>query len=421
MNRFVQSSTASPARGSSRHQNFQSYFHEDDELSFNSHAPKHEAIEHVRSVPLHPQAKVGFSILNLTGYPIRYLQAWEDGQRTTCEYLQHGERGLLNFIASNTLIRDNVIVEESFSSQTIHTYVSSSSGPVFKDSLGHQVSLQIAGYKWLWKVQADMLGIGFEDIQAVIGMLNLSKIYLKWQVQNALKLVTEVIPHNGGRMLQLSSTFVIKNMTNHPIRLLSREVKNISKVSDDVPFILEPNDSFNVPLALLYRSVLRSNASALGFIWMAPHSMSAIVDELGVSSHMISCATYSSDPVDLMRIVSNTTETKAGSGENNRDVKDCHMQLACQLEGIRGRRKKSNKMTWDASSSYAHEMGDFLTSSTRIIDFDNLPKFCYSIEMESISGSRSGLADMAQHQNLHTAEGAPELSQCIYSIGMKSF
>jgi hypothetical protein len=52
--------------------------------------------------------KVGFSLYNLTGQPLRYLQQWEGGVKTI-QYLDDGQRGLLNFIASTTLVRNNQV------------------------------------------------------------------------------------------------------------------------------------------------------------------------------------------------------------------------------------------------------------------------------------------------------------------------
>lgn len=382
-----------------------------------------EIVDHVATVPLHPLAKVGFSVLNLTGYPIRYLQVWEEGHRVTCQYLQHEQRGLLNFIASNTLIRDNEVVEESFShvKNLSHSATSpSSTATLLKQSLGHQVALQIAGYQWLRAVQADTLGIRFEDLHAVIGMLNLSKIFPKWQIQNALKLVAEVRPLNGGRMLQLSSTFIIKNMTKYPIKLLLHE-KKIS-ISEDIPFFIRPGDTFHVPLAFLYRSVLKSNGVSLGFLWLAPGDMSAIVDELGVSSHMISGTSYTTEPVDLMDMVNKTSAT------TNTDVGECgndyHSQLSCQLLSVRGRRKKATKSTLD-SAAHASELGEgsnaVMTATTRIINADNLPKFSYIVEMESVN-HRSGIgestwADTSNKATKDNRDAVDSSQSSIYSIG----
>jgi hypothetical protein len=222
-------------------------------------------IQHLATQPLSKDARVGFSVMNLTGYPIRYLQLWEAGHRQTVQYLQDGQRGLLNFIASNTLIRDNQVVEEAFHQLSGGNSVAASSSGNKSSSkkgltVGHKVSLQVAGYHWLEKIQADTLGVRYVDLVSVIGRLNPTALHASSQLaKNALKLVTEVIPHNGGRLLTLSSAFVIKNDTTHAMKLLTSETDTMnSKAGSENPFIIPPGESFNVPLALLYRSAVNT-------------------------------------------------------------------------------------------------------------------------------------------------------------------
>ena len=42
------------------------------------------------------------------------------------------------------------------------------------------------------------------------------------KISNALNLVSEVTPSNGGRLLRLSSVFSVKNNTAHSIQLLAK-------------------------------------------------------------------------------------------------------------------------------------------------------------------------------------------------------
>jgi hypothetical protein len=158
-----------------------------------------EGIKHVFASGLNSDVRVGFSMLNVTGNPLRYLQSWGDDsncdKRQTVEYLQHNEKGLLNFIASNTVIRNNQIVEESFSDQS-KSYRETSSVGRNRRGTGHRVTLQVAGYKWTSSVQADTLGIKFIDLESVTGTLNAINLYDRlWRIKNALKLVCEVGPH----------------------------------------------------------------------------------------------------------------------------------------------------------------------------------------------------------------------------------
>lgn len=59
--------------------------------------------------------------------------------------------------------------------------------------VGHEVAVQVAGFRWLSGVQADELGFKFTDLTAVPGCLNIDSILattnpdLRWKVSNALK------------------------------------------------------------------------------------------------------------------------------------------------------------------------------------------------------------------------------------------
>jgi hypothetical protein len=39
-------------------------------------------IKHFKSISLLPQIRTGFSLLNLTGQSVRYLQQWENGKQS---------------------------------------------------------------------------------------------------------------------------------------------------------------------------------------------------------------------------------------------------------------------------------------------------------------------------------------------------
>jgi hypothetical protein len=75
-----------------------------------------EPFLHEWSQTLPADARVGFSILNLTGQTVRYLQRW-DSDRSTIQYLPHGKRGLLNFLASLTILRNCTVTEVPFEVQ----------------------------------------------------------------------------------------------------------------------------------------------------------------------------------------------------------------------------------------------------------------------------------------------------------------
>lgn len=78
-----------------------------------------EPFLHEWSQTLPADARVGFSVLNLTGQTIRYLQRWESG-RSTISYIAHGKRGMLNFLASLTILKNCAVAEVPFEVQLDH-------------------------------------------------------------------------------------------------------------------------------------------------------------------------------------------------------------------------------------------------------------------------------------------------------------
>lgn len=381
-------------------------------------------IEHVETPPLDLSARVGFSILNLTGYPIRYLQSWEDGHRMTVQYLQDGERGLLNFIASKTIIRDNEVVEESFTSQA-----HGDSQSPFNRQVGHQVALQVAGFQWLEGVQADSLGVHFEDLDAVIGRVNLPRYYSKSKfIRNSLKLVGEVKPHNGGRLLQLSSVFVVKNSTLHTINISSTTSPDSSQPFNTLPFVLNPGESFNVPLGLLLQSAFHSKVDAgcprwLGFLWLVPSSKQIIVDDLGVSGQSIGEVKYTALPIDLKEIVKRTqeiwTELSQREGFDGIIPHDGIFELACDVMN------DFEQMARDRRISPLDKVHHLEVPSSRIINFDQLPCFRYNIEVEAITHSVQNISEsdtLTENENYYTLFATKDpveeilSSPCTYTI-----
>jgi hypothetical protein len=360
-------------------------------------------IEHVETPPLDLSARVGFSILNLTGYPIRYLQSWEDGHRMTVQYLQDRERGLLNFIASKTIIRDNEVVEESFTSQAHGDSQSS-----LNRQVGHQVALQVAGFQWLEGVQADSLGVHFEDLDAVIGRVNLPRYYSKSKfIGNSLKLVAEVKPHNGGRLLQLSSVFVIKNSTLHTIHISTSTSPDSSQPFNATPFVLDPGETFNVPLGLLLQSAFHSKVDAgcprwLGFLWLVPSSKQIIVDDLGVSGQSIGEVKYTALPIDLKEIVKRTqeiwTELSQREGFDGVIPHDGIFELACDVLN------DFEQMARDRKISPLDKVHHLEVPSSRIINFDQLPCFRYNVEVEAVTHVTANGNNISESDTLLTAD-----------------
>lgn len=393
-----------------------------------------DEIKHVFASELKSDVRVGFSMLNVTGNPLRYLQSWgDDGhsdKRQTVEYLQHNEKGLLNFIASNTVLRNNQIVEESFSDQSKTSKKAASSiNRKNKRGIGHRVTLQIAGYKWTSSVQADTLGIKFIDLESVVGTLNAINLYERlWKIKNALKLVCEVRPHNGGRILQLSSTFVIKNCTNHAITLCCNEVGDVDPgVLSDSPFRLPAGESFYVPFALLTQSVLKTNAKSLGYIWLSPEEIKPIQEELGLSQQMIGRVSYTIYPINLMMTVDKVADILSDpvTRESFDGVVSDHQmsQLSCSLSGP-SRKSLSSKTqtTFTAKDVYGGGLDDDLSAPSKLTD--RLPSFCYNLEIETIGHDdvmqTEDNANMKKRGLFHNKERRINLKQppLIYSLAI---
>ena len=100
-------------------------------------------------------------------------------------YLDDGHRGALNFVASSTRIRNNNIIREGFNVQMENAGrgFRHTKAPVTRKML----SVQISGYKWLLKIQADELGVKFEDIYPlkVVNQENAKQFLQDWQIKNA--------------------------------------------------------------------------------------------------------------------------------------------------------------------------------------------------------------------------------------------
>ena len=156
-------------------------------------------IKHVFSAPLKDDTKVGFSIENLTGQSLRYLQRWENG-RKTIQYLEHGQRGLLNFLASTTVLRNNKPHTVQLDDTDTDTNGRGGEGKSF----GKHLALQIAGYKWLPSVSVDKLGVKFQELKPLPGRADVASVYFGTEylptgqqgerpaMANALRLIAEV-------------------------------------------------------------------------------------------------------------------------------------------------------------------------------------------------------------------------------------
>ena len=380
----------------------------DDASSQNSGSTVQRKLDHVPSNPLSANFRVGFSIQNLTGQPVRYLQQWEGGRRTV-QYINNNERGLLNFVASKTLIRNNQVIEETFDVQM------ELSGEHYgarnrRKAVGNRVALQVSGYRWLHAVQADELGVHYEELYSVLGLVHASQLYKNWKVVNSLKLMVEVMPYAGGRMLRLRSVFTIKNNTRHRLKILAKEGKSASSMigdddrddEPDAPFLLESGENFYVPLALLRRSVLASGGKSLGYLYLCPADLSSIEEELlSRPNSQPGSVEYTTDPINLYQTVSKSTEMAEMDDHDARRMMDSELdfsvkpdrllakenytQLVChinpKLKSRYGNGRKSGAGDWQNNTDFQQQQDVRRTAARAALN--KLPPFCYCVEVQS--------------------------------------
>lgn len=390
-----------------KHRRGSSFNYDNDALTTSSGGQSvMQSIDHIPSYPLSNTFRVGFSIQNLTGQPVRYLQQWEGGKKTV-QYINNGERGLLNFVASTTLIRNNQIVEETFD---VQMEKQNNRNRNRKKLVGNRVALQVSGFRWLHSVQVDELGVRYEDLHSVLGRINVTQMY---EISSALKLMAEVIPFSGGRMLRLRSVFTIKNNTRHQLKILASDNCTALDVREtdgeghscDAPFLLDAGENFYVPLALLQRSAMLSGGKSLGSLYMRPSELTPIEEELGSRSYVQpGSVEYTTDPINLHQTVvqslnESTSEKGESSGNNanysldfnnvgnfsNRNEvlsNSATMQLTC-LINPRQKNKKRGDTPGDSTHGQRHRFStaDY-EGPTSFGITHKLPPFCYSVEVQ---------------------------------------
>lgn len=324
-----------------------------------------------------------------------------DGGKKIVQYLNHNERGILNFLASKTTIRNNQIVEEAFAVQ--QDLQADKHFRAKRKVIGHHVALQIAGFDWLPYVQADELGCKFLDVDAVLGRLKAIEVlkskqidqtvrFPYWKYQNALKLVTEVVPQNGGRMLKLRSVFRIVNRTSHRLEVLSSFSQSTSRVDtqDDAPFIIAPNESFDVPLALLHKAATQS--TGLGRLWLRPADLSLVRDaiESGHPNLVVDRVDYQENNIDLLSLVEESASlfrspkirfradgSIVASGEAGKG-----QQLCCFI------RTKPKRVRRNVSDGIVGNQEQFTSAA----GYEKLPPYCYNVDIRRIEPSLARLA-----------------------------
>lgn len=384
-------------------------------------------LQHLPFHTLSDDTRVGFSILNLTGQSVRYLQTGGGG-RLVLQYIGHGQRGALNFVPSTTLIRNNQVLEEEFGVQRVRESDAVAAGARKVIRTGHQVALQVSGYKWLEKVQADMLGSRCEAITPIIGRVNLSAAFNEQndrsrRILKATMLVTEVRPYDGGRLLTLKSTFCIQNNTSHSLKVLTRSgekpklhtTKNSSSYGsvasgeeeDGQVFLLQSGDNFNVPLSFLQSSALLSGARSLGNVYIKPSDITPVKNELlGKIKLYPDKVSYTIEPIDLLDTLtrSEAEVDRIVNGDNsNADpvLQETSPQLCCQVAPKRRQQQKA---------------GASEEENTSIVS-GRLPPFCYTIEIRRMTAGNVGAFEESAQGSM--AAGKSKIKEMASNIADK--
>jgi len=362
---------------------------------------------HHAGLNLAEDVRVGFSIVNLTGLPLRYLQEWEG--KYTVQYLNDKERGLLNFIASKTVICNKEVVESAFSVQREQGF---ERNRVRRLGSGHRVSLQVCGYNWIWDVNADALGPKFRDLDAIIGRVSPRSVKDDWRLQHALKLVTEVTPFNGGRLLRVGSVVRVRNETSHNIELFAHELP-ITELNPapDYPFLLPSGEVFYVPISLLQRSACRTNARSLGCLWIRPAENTPVQAEISsTSSHRVDRVSYSSVPINLLAIVMKTADLHQDFLSGGIVDGEGLVQLSCIIStkaqrgrgmerGLNIRPRADSSINIQSKDQGLQEQNGFTDA---IVDqrFDKLPPFCYVVDIRRSDEGDYRNASLSQETTL---------------------
>lgn len=337
----------------------------------------HKGLVHLPS-SIDPKLRVGFSILNLTGQPVRYLQHYGDG-RNVIQYINDGERGLLNFVATQSLLKNNKPVEESFDVQQ------EAGGEIEnthqRKSSGNHVTLQVAGFQWLARVQVDELGAQCKALRPILGRMtpvqNLTEDMKKY-----LNLIVEVAPYCGGRMLTLRSVFSLRNNTNHSLKIKAKRFGDDNASDANSYFVLKAGDDLNLPLALLHKNFGISGGKSLGSLFVKPIDAMPIIEELGRNDNVES--DYSTDPINLLQIATNKSALDITENlsdfpinENEEDSilysrNGIITQLYCPVSY-----KKTTDQSKDRSPDHQYSIKNDPSHLTK------LQPFCYCVEVIS--------------------------------------
>ena len=302
------------------------------------------AIIHEIPKPLRVEDKVAFSLRNLTGQRIRIHQqsnfSGDGDQPVVVTYLNQGESSGLTFAATISVVKNLRIVEVPYPGFE----VSKNKDYQQQGSLNHAIDLQIPGCRWIQGVKLNSFGRKFQSLTPRSSNI-LAKISNDWRLRNAMTLLTEVGPDNGGRLLSVKSIFEVRNNTTHSVNLVFHpdprykpNAKKKGRISDlkangvmtDVKdlintseyAVIEPGCDFQLP-TLLTESSLEMDGSHLGSVWMQPDTSNTETFSFRDFSQPTESkverfkASFCSRPIQLAKIVRETSRIyQSGLGKD---------------------------------------------------------------------------------------------------------
>ena len=284
--------------------------------------------------PLKADDRVAFSLRNLTGQRIRIHQqsnfSNDGGQPVVVTYLNQGESSGLTFAATISVVKNLRIVEVPYPGFE----VSKSKESQKQGSLNHAIDLQVPGCRWIQGVRLDSFGRKFQSLTPRSSQV-FSKISNDWRLRNAMSLLTEVGPDNGGRLLSVRSIFEIRNNTTHSVNLvfhpdpkykpdaksegrsLDAKTKGVltktkEQTNPSEYAVVEPGCDFQLP-TLLIESSLEMEGSHLGSVWVRPDTSNTELFSFRDFSKPTDSevekfdASFCSRPVQLAKIVNESS------------------------------------------------------------------------------------------------------------------
>ena len=295
-----------------------------------------KAMDIIHEIPkqLKSEDRVAFSLRNLTGQRIRIHQqsnfSNDDSRPVVVTYLNQGESSGLTFAATISIVKNLQIIEVPYPGFE----VSNDRDKQQQGSLNHAIDLQVPGCRWIQGVRVDSFGRKFEWLTPRSSQVS-AKISADWRLRNAMTLLTEVGPDNGGRLLSIRSIFEVRNNTTHSVKLMfhpdpkykpstrKQAIVDIdgkgfktdfevqSKTPDQDHATIEPGGDFQLP-TLLMESALEMDGSHLGSIWVRPETSNSEMFSFRDFSKPTESkmekfdASFSSRPVQLAKVVYET-------------------------------------------------------------------------------------------------------------------